>query len=167
MAREYRFLGIFLLASTLTCLVVWALQNHMYSIGQGYIEAQETMLTELQDRELSAYLDMNRLLTTLSTTVLGAIGFILNSRKSRPAAFVPWLALGSALFVGISIYCGYEAHEDILWMLEGQFFDLNNPQMFWSRVAAFYSFLLGAALFLAFAAATFTAAPPTAVSRVR
>jgi hypothetical protein len=70
---------------------------------------------------------------------------------------VTWLALASALCVGVSIYCGYEAHEDILWMLEGQFFDLNNPQMLWSRVTAFYSFLLGAAFFLAFAVATLAA----------
>ncbi len=145
-----------MLAASCVGLAVFGLQTYMYQQGRHYIEVQQTVLSDLQDKELTAYLDMNRLLTTLSTTMLGAIGFLMNSRESASSSLALKLAFGSALCVGVSIYCSYEAHEDILWMLEGQFFDLNNPQMLWSRITAFYAFLLGGMLFLLFVAATLT-----------
>jgi hypothetical protein len=150
----------FFCIAVVTGVIVWGVQEYMYFQGRAYIEERLDALSALQDKQLSAFLEMNRLLTTLGTTLLGATGFLLNTRR-RGAEPHMWLGLASALCIGLSIYFGYEAYEDILWMLEGRFFDLSNPEIHWTHAAEFYTFLLGAIFFCAFVTHRFTAVRPS------
>jgi hypothetical protein len=108
-------------------------------------------LTAMQLKQLDALLEMNRLLTTLSTTLLAAVGFlIIKERKPRIRQEL-WAALASAVCIGLSLFFGYLVYLGILWMLGESFFDLTNPHILWARQAHFYAFLLGVVFFADFA----------------
>lgn len=49
--------------------------------GANILEPQVESLTQLQEQQPQAFLDMNRLLTTLGTTMLGALGFPFGQRQ--------------------------------------------------------------------------------------
>jgi hypothetical protein len=122
-----------------------------YAAGQ-YIEPFVESLTTAQGRQLDAFLEMNRLLITLGTALLGATGFLLvNGHKMEAGSRALWTAFLSAVCVGLSVFFGYLVYLSVLWMLESQFFDLNNPRVLWPRQAHFYSFLLGVVFFTDFA----------------
>jgi hypothetical protein len=130
---------------------VWKIEVLMQSRMQVYGSLIDS-LTQLQEKQLEAFLDMNRLVTTLGTTLLGAMGFFLaSSRKAHSLPRELWAAFGSAVCVGLSLYFGYHAYEDILLMLQNKTFDLTSPQISWDRHAHFNTFLLGVFLFADFA----------------
>jgi len=139
----------FYAACILLALFVWQVQQRLFSAP--YVETSTESLSPLQDKQLDAFLEMNRLLTTLGTTLLGALGFLISTGKRgllRWRELVP--AMTSAVFAGASIYFGYVAYQSILWMLESSFFDLDNPAIQWTRQAHFYSLLLAAFFFCDF-----------------
>jgi len=139
----------FYLAAVLLVVAVWLLQSHA---TLGYLEPEVTSLTALQERQLDAFLEMNRLITTLSTGLLAALGFLLvNAHKASPNADTPWTAIGAAACVSVSLLFGYVVYRAILWMLESHFFDLGNSYIVWPGVAHFYTFLLGVLFFADFA----------------
>src|ERR1039458_697279 len=116
----------FYVGAVAIALVAWQVQR--YASGQNILEPQVESLTQLQEQQLQAFLDMNRLLTTLGTTMLGALGFLLASgSKGQHRSSVRWPALASGAFAGLSIFFGYVASEGILYMLRNQFFDLEAP----------------------------------------
>jgi glucan phosphoethanolaminetransferase (alkaline phosphatase superfamily) len=130
-------------------VAVWQFQSR---VAGTYVEPYVDSLSPLQEKQLDAFLEMNRLLTTLGTGLLGAMGFLLvNSRTSRSGSRQTWTALGSALCVALSVYFGYLVYLGVLWMLDANFFNLNDPRILWPRQAHFYSFLLGVLLFGDFA----------------
>jgi len=110
-------------------------------------------LSPLQDKQMSAFLEMNRLLITLATSLLGAIGFLLANKREGQSARALWAALASAVCVGLSLYFGYRAYEDIIQMLQPPYpaFDLTGPLVSWDRYAHFFTFLLGVFFFFDFA----------------
>jgi hypothetical protein len=134
-------------------MVVWAgevyMQNRPQILGSSISE-----LDPLQEKQLDAFLEMNRLLTTLGTTLLGALGFFLVSRR-KPGSSPPdlWAAFASAICVGLSLYFGYRAYEDIIGMFQPPYrtFDLTATMISWDRYAHFYTFLLGVFFFADFA----------------
>jgi len=124
------------------------LQHHLAA----YIEVYVDTLSASQAKQLDAFLEMNRLVTTLGTGLLGAIGFLLaNGRNAGSPARELWAAIASAICVGVSLLSGYVVYQSILWMLESGFFNLNNPEILWVHHAHFYSFLLGVVFFAEFA----------------
>ncbi len=145
MARAGFYVGTVLLA-----VAVWQFQRYMYTRSVSFIYPSLDALNPLQEKQLEAFLEMNRLLTTLGTTLLGAIGFLMAGRRTRVSSEL-WTALASAVCVGLSVYFGYLAYQGILWMLQNAFFDLSNPQVSWTLHAHFYTFLLGVLLFADFA----------------
>ena len=133
--------------------LVWAGEVHMQNRPQVYGQSISA-LNPLQEKQLDAFLDMNRLLITLGTTLLGAMGFLLANRpKALSSPRGLWGASASALFVGFSMYYGYRAYEDIVLMLQPPYpsFDLTSSLIAWDRAAHFCTFVLGAFFFADFA----------------
>jgi hypothetical protein len=133
--------------------MVWGMEVFLQNRPQVY-GAFISELNPLQEKQLGAFLEMNRLLITLATALLGAIGFFLAStHKGHYSPRQLWPAVLSALFVGISLYYGYRAYEDIVLMLQPPFptFDLDGYLISWDRYAHFFTFLLGVFFFADFA----------------
>ena len=140
----------FYIGTVAIALAAWQVQR--YVAGQYILEPLVESLNQLQEKELQAFLDMNRLLTTLGTTMLGALGFLLASgRSDQRGLSVRWPALASGAFAGLSVFFGYIAYEGILYMLKNQFFDLNAPVILWPHRAHFYTLLLSVFFFGDFA----------------
>jgi hypothetical protein len=140
----------FYIGAVAIALAAWQFQR--YISGQQIFESQVESLTQLQEQQLQAFLDMNRLLTTLGTTMLGALGFLLASgSKGQARSNVRWSALASGAFAGISVFFGYVASEGILFMLRNEFFDLEAPVILWPHTAHFYALLLSVFFFSDFA----------------
>lgn len=147
--RSAIFRLAFYMAAVGFILAVWQFQAHMAGT---FIEPLVTSLSSLQERELDALLDMNSLITTLGTGLLGALGFLLmNGRRLYRGTAAKWLAFGSAVCVALSLFFGYVVYLGIIAMLENEIFDLDIPAIFWARQAHFYSFLLAVVLFGDFA----------------
>ena len=137
--------GLFLSIAALG-LILWRVQHCMFSAA--YMEPLiQDQLPSLDQQQLDAFLEMNRLLITLGTAVLGGLGFFLTRTGKR---CLPWRELwplvASAILAGCSLYFGYVAYQCILWMLQNDFFDMNNPAVLWARHYHFYT-LLGSVLF--------------------
>jgi hypothetical protein len=65
----------------------------------------------IQDKAVDAFLEMNRLLTTLATTLLGAMGLLLfGGFKGRPCSRELWAVIAGAISICLSIYYGYVAY---------------------------------------------------------
>lgn len=125
----------------------WFMQNRVQVYGPSITE-----LSALQQRQLDAFLSMNQLLIALGTGLFGALGFLLAKRR-RSSARDLWPAVGSAVCVGLSLYFGYRAYDDILYMLQPPYstFDINGTLILWDRIAHFVTLMLGAILFADFA----------------
>lgn len=95
------FRVIFYIGATAVVLFVAQFQKHMTG---NWIEPLVTNLDAGQSKELDAFLEMNRLITTLDTTLLGAMGFILaNGRKTQRSGTTMWIAFASAFCVFLSL----------------------------------------------------------------
>jgi len=131
--------------------VVMAVVLFQWNPGKA-LEIPIDKLSSMQEKELAALLDMNSLITTLDTGLLGALGYLMiNGRKVSRWSGTMWLAFFSAVSAALSLLFGYVVYLGIIRMLEWGFFDLNNPSIQWARSAHFYSFLLGVILFGDFA----------------
>jgi hypothetical protein len=135
--------------------MVWLLEVYMQNRTQaaGVYGSLIDALTPLQEKQLSAFMQMNQLLITLGTTLLGAMGFLLVGRRGARSFRELWAPLMSALCVGLSLYFGYRAYADVIQMFQPPFptFDLTGSLILWDRYAHFFTFLLGAFFFLDFA----------------
>ena len=137
----------------------WASQNYMQSIAQKQLVAQGGIagpvlqtLTDLQSKQLDAYFDLNRLLTTLGTTILGAVFFVLfGGRKGSGWDQHWWAAVMGVLFVSVSIFFGYVAYIIVISMLRDGTCDVTSYMPYWAQWAHFYTFLAGVVFFADFA----------------
>jgi hypothetical protein len=149
--------GFYLIVVALAA-IAWQTQKDMTTISQRFLESQggvagaSVVLDNIKERQLDAYLEMNRLLTTLGTTLLGALGFLLFGReKGAPLTQHRWAAFLSVFCVAISIFFGYVAYLFILSMLANGLFDLTSLNVHWAQQAHFYTFLAGVVFFADFA----------------
>jgi hypothetical protein len=144
--RSLFYVGCFLIA-----LVVWWTERRLQAGPQVFGELI-TDLDSSQQSQLSAFLEMNRLIITLSTTTLGAVGFFLSrDRKGRFIARELWAASACAVCVGLSLFYGYHAYQDIIFMLQYNTFDLNTSLIAWDRQWHLATFVLGTFFFADFA----------------
>jgi hypothetical protein len=147
--RAIVFRLVFYLGATGFILAVWQYQKN---VTGNWIEPLTPSLSTGQDRELDALLEMNRLITTLGTGLLAAIGFLLvNVRRAKRGPEALWAACSSALCVAFSLFFGYVVYLGVISMLQNQYFDLDVGPILWARQAHFYTFLLGVVLFGDFA----------------
>ena len=110
----------------------------------------------LEQRQLDAYFEMIRLLVTLATLAMGGItGFIVNhgrthlvTGRQRRRAIASWVLCAA------SLYFGYLAHQQVVWMLNNGFFNPTNPRVWVPTRAQFWSFLACVVVFADFAYST-------------
>lgn len=148
----------FYLVVLLVAVVAWKTQSFMATEAQRQFAAQTpsdgiygqplTQLDGVQEKQLDAYLEVNRLLTTFGTTLLGALGFLLfGQQKASDWTRHRWAAWLGVLLVAVSIFFGYVAYLFLLQTLRDQVqqrgFDLTSSSPHWAQQAHFYTFLAG------------------------
>jgi hypothetical protein len=105
-------------------------------------EALVEKLDERQSKQLDIFLEVNKLLTTLAAGAIAATaGFFTGKRaqSARRLAFV-WGAFG------VSLYAGFVASQQLVWMLDKRFFNLYHPLIVVPVRVQFWGFLLGIVL---------------------
>ncbi len=140
---SYWFYVLVLVAMTLAILVETAIGSRPV-IGEDRVDK----LTELQSKQLDAFNENSKLLTTLATALIGAItGFLLhregNTRLERGdlrRAIAAWT------LAALSLYFGHLTSRQLTWMLQAQFFNLFHAAVLWPARAQFWTFFLSAVL---------------------
>src|SRR5580704_2007454 len=69
-----------------------------------------------------AMTDINALLSSLATALLGAVGLLTVKAGSSSKPTHMWAAFLAAISAGLSLYCGYECHCYVLTMVTTQTF---------------------------------------------
>jgi hypothetical protein len=135
----------FYFSIVLIALVVWRIEHYMQS------ELPIFSVAPIQEKAVDAFLEMNRLLTTLATTLLGAMGLLLvGGFRGKSCTRELWAAIVGAVSAGISIYYGYAAYLFVIYMLQAGSFDPYNPPLLRDQYAHFYTFLVAVVFFADF-----------------
>jgi hypothetical protein len=148
-ARLFRDSGFYLCAAVLA-IASWYVQGWIWSKSlapPNTVLGPATPFSDTIKQAVEAYLEVNRLLTTLGTTVLGALGFVL-FRRGTVDARMPrlWAAMAGALLVAVSIFFGYVAYNFLVAILQTGSIDFTDPSsrpLIISQQIHFYSFLVG------------------------
>jgi hypothetical protein len=128
-----------------TAVVVGLMQLYIKSASPVYEQIP------MREKAVEAFMGMNQLITTLSTTLLGAMGFLLFSgRTANYWSRALWAAIAGAISVGLSLFYGYVAYLQVISMLEDDNFNAYSPQLQRAQYAHFYLFLIGVVLFALF-----------------
>jgi hypothetical protein len=107
---------------------------------------------ELQQRQLDSYFQMIELLITLATLAMGGItGYVIN-RNNTVGLSSPLLrrVVASWALCAASLYFGYLAYQQAVWMLNNGFFNPANPRIWIPTRAQFWSFLACVVVFADF-----------------
>lgn len=140
----------FYLLAALLVTALW--QNVTNFQPKNWFQPTTASLSSFQKSEVSAYLGMNHLITTLTTGVLAGMGYILTSgAKVNRSSGTKWLALGTALCAAVSLFLGFLAYEVLMGQMDDGYIDLNLPLFYLPSLAHFFSFLLAVVLFGDFA----------------
>jgi hypothetical protein len=135
---------------------------------RGYIESlsfaeiKVSSLETTHEKQLDLFTEQANLLTTLASALLAGLGAVLLKSESGPIPAVQVaLLIAAVILSGASLYFGYLAYQEVLWMLHSQFFNLEEPHIAWVRRLQFFTFF-GSALFsLLFVAAWVSTRPAT------
>jgi hypothetical protein len=151
------YIVVFLIA-----VVAWESQKYMYATGEKII-LQQSLATGgvigpvlsqcdgVQKQQIDAYLEINRLLTTLGTTLLGAVFYVLSGGIEKfEWKCRRWAALTGMIFVAISIFFGYVAYSFIISVLQDGRCDISTLYPHWAQQTHFYTFFLGVVFFADF-----------------
>jgi hypothetical protein len=150
----------FYIVAVVVAAAVLLLQRHMektsYAARSGIISAtsldNQNSIPAWEEKALQTYSDMSGLLTTLSTALLGGLGYLLiNSQAARPQVRHRLSALASAVFAVLSLYFGYVSHLSVLAATYRKTFDPYDLGVRWPSRAQFYTLLLGVFFFADFA----------------
>jgi len=108
------------------------------------------------DKMSDLFLAMTNIITSFSTGLLGALGFLLVSGpKVNRGPTIKWFAFASGFFAAISTFLGYMVYEGIFDMLQEGMFGIDVPRVMLARYGQFYTFLLAFLLFGDFAIQSF------------
>lgn len=148
-ARLLKQSGFYVCAIGLA-IASWYVQGWIWSnseLATNTILGPVTPFSDTIKQAVEAYLEVNRLLTTLATTVLGALGFVL-FRGGTLSARTPrlWAAMVGALLVAVSIFFGYVAYNFLIAVLQTGSIDFNAPTsqpLIRAQQIHFYTFLVG------------------------
>jgi succinate dehydrogenase hydrophobic anchor subunit len=131
---------------TAVVLVVWLTQ------GPGsFFSTQSATPTQWQQMGVSIASETARLLTTLGTALLGALGLLMSDRRVAKPKHLS-AAFACAMSTGLSLYYGYVVHLRLLWMLSNKAFDATSAFFVTPSHYQFYALLAAGFFFADFAA---------------
>jgi hypothetical protein len=150
------YIVVFLIA-----VVAWEGQTRMYKVGESAILAEGqnnggivgeilSQCSGVENQQIQAYMEINRLLTTLGTTLLGAVFYLLSGGTKFVWTCRRWAALTGMIFVAISIFFGYVAYSFIISVLHEGRCDVSTLYPHWAQQTHFYTFFLGVVFFADF-----------------
>jgi hypothetical protein len=107
---------------------------------------------QLQQRQLDSYFEMIQLLITLATLAIGGItGYVINRDNTMGlSARQVRRVVASWAMCAASLYFGYLAYQQAVWMLNNGFFNPGNPRIWIPTRAQFWSFLASVVVFADF-----------------
>lgn len=110
------------------------------------------LVLDFHKRQLDIWTEMNKLLITLATVTIGAVGgFLLNTNKASPVSRDRMgRAAASWLFSALSLYFGYLSYSQAVSMLSMGTFDAYDVRLWWPTRLQFWSFLVSVLLFADF-----------------
>jgi hypothetical protein len=117
-----------------------------------FADAIPDFADQLQQRQLDSYFQMIELLITLATLAMGGItGYVIN-RDNTIGLSSPLLrrVVASWALCAASLYFGYLAYQQAVWMLNNGFFNPANPRIWIPTRAQFWSFLASVVVFADF-----------------
>jgi hypothetical protein len=118
----------------------YLLFNHLMG-GISFVADKVGDHNNLQQKEIDIFLQMNSFLAGFSTLALGGIGALIWDRRNKKKNPTPQL-LTAAGCSALSILFGYLSYHYLLWMLNHQFFDVNNPVVTTTSLLQFFAFFL-------------------------
>jgi hypothetical protein len=140
----------FYLLFALTALGLIAFEAVLTSLP--FADAIPDYADDLRQRQLDSYFQMIQLLITLSTIALGGItGFVI--QRDRSTNLTPRQlrrVVASWTLCAASLYFGYLAYQQVVWMLNHGFFNPYNPHVWIPTRAQFWSFLASVVVFADF-----------------
>jgi hypothetical protein len=144
--RSVRFYSLFLL----TILVLVAFEAFLTSLP--FADAIPDYAEELQQRQLDSYFQMIELLITLATLAMGGItGYLINrGREIGMSAAQFRRVIASWTLCAASLYFGYLAYQQVVWMLNNGFFNPYNPRVWVPTRGQFWCFLACVVVFADF-----------------
>ena len=153
---RFRELIVYLVV-LLVAVISWESQDFMKKSAtqrlalQGGIAGEVVKeLSNVQAKQLDAYLELNRLLTTLGTTLLGAIFFLMFNNSRFVWKRRTWAAILGTLSICVSIFFSYVAYLFFIASLGDGDTDMTRSLPHWAQQAHFYTFLLGVVFFADF-----------------
>jgi hypothetical protein len=155
----------FYLAFAAVVLVLVAFEAFLTSLP--FADAIPDFAAELQQRQLDSYFQMIELLITLTTLAMGGItGYVIN-RDNTIGLSSPQLrrVIASWTMCAASLYFGYLAYQQAVWMLNNGFFNPANPRIWIPTRAQFWSFLASVVVFADFVYASLQANDKRATRR--
>lgn len=158
-ASRFNFYILAVLVAAAVLLLQGYLGKRSYGVRNGIISATSLPTQDSKDtipaweeKALETYSSMSGLLTTLSTALLGGLGYLLiNARPAETQARHRLSALGSAVFAVLSLYFGYVSHLSVLAATYRKTFNPYDLGLRWPSRAQFYALLLAVFLFADFA----------------
>src|SRR2546426_3829178 len=91
-------------------------------------------LTAMEQKQLDIHLESIRLIISLSTLLLGGLGFFIAQSQGAPNDVVRRerpLIYASMAFAGAAITLGQVSYEMLAWMLSTKFFNPETPVLMW------------------------------------
>jgi hypothetical protein len=140
----------FYLAFTVVVLLLVGFEGFLTSLP--FADAIPDYAEQLQQRQLDSYFEMIQLLITLATLVIGGVtGYVIN-RDNTIGLSAPQVrrVVASWALCAASLYFGYLAYQQAVWMLNNGFFNPNNARIWIPTRAQFWSFLASVVVFADF-----------------
>ena len=140
----------FYLAFAAIVLILVAFEAFLTSLP--FADAIPDYAEQLQQRQLDSYFEMIQLLITLATVTIGGItGYVIKGDHTKGLSS-PQLrrVVASWALCAASLYFGYLAYQQAVWMLNNSFFNPANPRIWIPTRAQFWSFLASVVVFADF-----------------
>jgi hypothetical protein len=152
---DVRFYVVVIIVASLA----WASQSYMQLQAQKDLEAELSgqggvvgaVTSDLEKKSIDALLDVNQLVTTLGTALLGGVFYLLfESRRGFAWIQRKWAVVVGVLLVSVSIYYGYVAENFVIWTLTYGNPPFMGPICTSAEHIHFYTFLLSVIFFADF-----------------
>ena len=156
-AASTRFYSLFLIG----VLLLIGFEAFLTSLP--FADAIPDYAEALQQRQLDSYFQMIELLITLATLVMGGMtGYVINrGRETGLSGRQLRRVVASWTLCAASLYFGYLAYQQVVWMLNYGFFNPYNPRVWIPTRGQFWSLLASVVVFADFVYVSLVEARPT------